>query len=61
MFILKLICQSAFSQDKELLNIFSFSNHLRARKSETCTKKYFQQGKGAEGQNCVSFTGVPYL
>lgn len=53
MLTLKLIPQSTFSQDKELPKVFSFPNHLRARKCETCTKKYSQQGKGAKGRNCL--------
>lgn len=57
MLTLKLISQSVFFQDKELPNVFSFPNNSRARKYETFPKK----GKGAEGQNCVEFTGVPYL
>lgn len=50
MLTLKLISQGTFSQDKELLNVFSFPKHLGARKCETCTKKYSQQGKGQRGE-----------
>lgn len=53
MLTLKLISQGTFSQDKELPNVFSFPKHLGARKCETCTKKYSQQGKGAKGRNCL--------
>lgn len=48
---LKLMSQRAFSQGKELLNVFGFPNQLRARECETALKSIPNEGKGQRGKN----------
>lgn len=48
---LKSWSQRAFSQGKELLNVFTFPNHLRARECETALKNILSKRKGQRDKN----------